>query len=118
MSIGYGCPNGIDTDFVDSSTLKTLLEWDQMYIAMLDEEYYPTGYGSVSNISILSGDFGDEGILRHRIPVEADDPHTYQMVTRAAQARAILVLILKLLLTLIVRKRRINTCSHCNRIPN
>ena len=39
-------------------------------------------------ISILSGDFGDEGIHRHRIPVEADDPHTYQMVTRAAQARA------------------------------
>ena len=87
--LGIGCPNGIDTDFVDSSTLRNFAGMgSNVPFTMLDEEYYPTGYGSVSNISTLSGDFGDEGIHRHRIPVEADDPHTYQMVTRAAQARA------------------------------
>ena len=30
----------------------------------------------------------DEGIHRHRIPISSDEPHTYQMVTRAAEARA------------------------------
>lgn len=87
--LGIGCPNGIDTREVNSDTLTNFEGLgENLPFTLLDEEYYPTGYGSVSNISILSGDFGDEGIHRHRIPLEADDPHTYKMITRAAQARA------------------------------
>lgn len=88
-SFGVGCPNGIDTNTVNSDTLTNFsglgsnLPWTST-----DDEYYPTGYGSVSNTSTLAGETGDDGLHRHRIPVEADEPHTYQMVTRAAFARA------------------------------
>ena len=54
----------------------------------VDVEYYRIGSGAVQNITTLSGEFGNEGTHRHRLNFNADEPHTYQMKTRAASARA------------------------------
>ncbi len=88
----YGCPDGVTPNEINSDTLTNFGEGDAATLNLpftdTDEENYPTGYGSVSNQTIQSGEFGDEGIHRHRIPISSDEPHTYQMVTRAAEARA------------------------------
>lgn len=54
----------------------------------VDDTFYQTGSGAVTNITTLSGETGNEGTHRHRLNFEADTPHTYQLKTRAAGARA------------------------------
>jgi hypothetical protein len=89
---GAGCPNGVTPKQKNSDILTNFGEGDaastNLPFTQLDPDYYPIGYGGVSNVTIQSGEFGDEGIHRHRIPVESDEPHTYKMITRAAEARA------------------------------
>ena len=42
----------------------------------------------MSNITIQSGEIGNECIHRHRLAFDSDTPHTFEMKTRAATARA------------------------------
>jgi hypothetical protein len=52
-----------------------------------DDQYYLTGTPGVQNITSLTGEFGYDGTHRHRMDFNADDPHTYQLKTRAATAQ-------------------------------
>ena len=45
----------------------------------------PTG---VANITTIVGETGNDGSHRHRIDFNSDEDHTYEMITRAAFARA------------------------------
>lgn len=88
---GLGCPNGIDTFNIDSDTLTNYGESPNIDINVpfsSTDDNYVTGYASVRNITIQSGEIGDEAIHRHRLNFTSDQPHTYQMRTRAASARA------------------------------
>ena len=52
------------------------------------DENYTNGPAAVSNITIQSGEIGNECIHRHRLAFDSDTPHTFEMKTRAATARA------------------------------
>ena len=52
-----------------------------------DDQYYLVGTPGVQNITSLTGETGYDGTHRHRMDFNADDPHTYQLKTRAATAQ-------------------------------
>lgn len=53
------------------------------------DELYTTSFGAASNVTTLTGMWGNEAEHRHRIDLDPDaHPHTFKMVTRAATARA------------------------------
>ena len=53
-----------------------------------DDQYYLVGTPGVQNITSLTGETGYDGTHRHRMDFNADDPHTYQLKTRAATAQS------------------------------
>ncbi len=53
-----------------------------------DPDSYNQMASGVSNITTATGETGVETSHRHRMDFESDEPHTYQMKTRAAFARA------------------------------
>lgn len=54
----------------------------------VDDDYYQIGSGAVQNVTTLAGEYGNEGTHRHRLNFNADEPHTFQLKTRASSARA------------------------------
>ena len=52
-----------------------------------DDTNYQTGMAGVSNITTLTGETGYDGTHRHRLDFNSDEPHTYQLKTRAATAQ-------------------------------
>ena len=53
-----------------------------------DPDSYNQMASGVANITTVTGENGVENSHRHRMDFESDEPHTYQMKTRAAFARA------------------------------
>lgn len=52
-----------------------------------DDTNYQIGMAGVSNITTLTGETGYDGTHRHRLDFSSDQPHTYQLKTRAATAQ-------------------------------
>lgn len=80
-------PRGQDTNFPESEDLTNYTEINLPF-SPADDDSYTTGYAAVSNYTILSGLQGDAAIHRHRLNFNADTPHSFEMKTRAGNARA------------------------------
>lgn len=89
------CPGGYLGQSSDSVNSNELTSFGPDYgnpntnmpFTVYDSEYtlMPSG---VNNITVLSGEFGSDGLHRHRLDFRSDEAHTFQMRTRAATARA------------------------------
>ena len=80
-------PGGDGTNSVEAGLPTDLLGDINLPYSPLDDAYQ-TGYGAVTNMHTLTGEWGNDGNHRHRLDFNADLPHTFVMNTRAANARA------------------------------
>lgn len=93
LGICFGGYNGQGNTAKDSSQLENYgPSYGENSTALpftsLDETSYTTMASGVANITTTTGEFGSDGEHRHRLDFESDEPHTFQMKTRAAFARA------------------------------
>ena len=89
--LGIGCPNGKTVSDGGNKTKADvqLTNWTDPNLPFSPfDEKYTHGPAAVSNITIQSGEVGNECIHRHRLAFDSDTPHTFEMKTRAATARA------------------------------
>lgn len=93
LGICFGGYNGQTSQGVDSDDLTNFGpdfndDSTALPFTSVDEESYTTMSSGVANITTTTGEFGSDGVHRHRLDFESDEPHTFQMKTRAAFARA------------------------------
>ena len=86
LFLGIGCPNGKTVSDGGNKTKGDvqLTNWTDPNLPFSPfDEKYTNGPAAVSNITIQSGEVGNECIHRHRLAFDSDTPHTFEMKTRA-----------------------------------